>query len=509
MNEPWGLALGAAVVSGALLGWPALLVMAAFVTVAQVIRGRFNPVFLLVVVGFAALGAVRAVLQDEPVVPTDLATSTGAEVRLESLPRSTAAGESVLVSVSEFVFDASIRPGDDLVALARLPEGERAAPGDRLSVRWSIEPLELIDPGYGSYVRSRGAVANAWVWQVTERDVGSPALHRLVDVRHRIGDGMRAALPGDAGALAAGIVTGDDSHLSEAAREAFLLTGTTHITAVSGSNVAMILAIWNLLVPAGRNRRLIVVQGVIIVSIWLYAILVGLEPPALRAAIMASLILLAGRSGRRPDLLTLLALTSGAMVLWNPDTVRMVGFWLSVIATGAIVMRLPQAPGAGRRSNVRGLLEGVALAQVATLPISVMAFGTWSLTSVLANAMLAPLMWLAFPLCFTLAFVVLAAPWVAPLVAILPLVPLNLTLEVVGVLASTMPPLDFENAGPAGALAITVPCAIGIVLLSRETPRWAALVAASWRARPLVVGMVLIGPVVGIVSAVLAVLARG
>lgn len=507
MLEPWGLALGAAIVFGALLGWPALIVMAALVVIAQVIRGQVNVSFLMLVVAFAALGAARAAMTTEPAVPDDLAASTGAQVRVESLPRSSAAGDTVLVAVRELVFEDMSQTSDNLVVLATLPEGELAAIGDRLEVDWSVDSLDVIDPGYASYVRSRGAVAVARIWRVTDRDNGLTAVHRLVDLRHRIGDQMREALPGDAGALAVGIVTGDDSQLSDAAQDAFQRTGTTHITAVSGSNVAMILAIWNLVIPAGRNRRLAVIQVVIIVSIWLYAVLVGLEPPALRAAIMASLILLASRSGRRPDLLTLLWLTSGAMVLWNPDTVRMVGFWLSVVATGAIVMRLPQQPGAGRKGMLRGLLEGVALAQVATLPISIMAFGTWSLTSVLANALLAPLMWLAFPLCFALALIVLTAPWIAPVVAVAALIPLNLALQLVSVISSTMPPLDFENAGLAGVLAVTAPCACGLVLLSSETPRWAAMVSEAWRARPVAVGMVLIGPIAGVLAGLLIVLA--
>lgn len=501
------MAIGAAIVCGALLGWPAPLVMAALVVIAQVIRGRANAVFLVVVVTFTILGAGRAAMEQPPVVPADLAIATGADVHVDSLPRSSATGETVLVSVRQLDFDTTTRPGNDIVVLATLPEGERAAPGDRLAVRWSVEPLQVVDPGYALYVRSRSAVAVARVWQVTDRDQGAVAWRGLVDLRGLVGDRMRQALPGDAGALAAGIVTGDDSLLSEAAQDAFLRTGTTHITAVSGSNVAMILAIWNLVVPAGRRRRLIVVQSVIIVSIWLYAVLVGLEPPALRAAIMASLILLASRGGRRPDLLTLLALTSGAMVVWNPDTVRMVGFWLSVVATGAIVMRLPSQPGAGRTSMLRGLLEGVALAQLATLPISIMAFGSWSLTSVLANALLAPLMWLAFPLCFALALIALAAPWVAPIVAIAPLLPLNLALQVVSVLSSTMPPLDFENAGLVGVVAIAVPCIIGITLLSSETPRWGRIVAESWRSRPIATGLILIGPALGVLTGLLIVLA--
>lgn len=509
MGEPWGLGLGAAIVLGALLGPPALIVMPAVVIAAQAVRGRHNLAFLFLVVAFTALGAGRAAWQDAPRVPADLASAAGARLYVTSLPRTSAAGSSVLVSVGELHVESGSRPGNDVTVLAWLPDGERVAPGDAFDVEWSVEPLDMVDPGYASYVESRGAVAVGRIWRVSDRSEGPAAFHWMVDLRGRIGDGLQGVLPGDAGALASGIVTGDDSGLSDTTRTAFLRTGTTHITAVSGANIAMVLAIWNLVIPAGRNRRLIAVQAVIIVSIWIYAVLVGLEPPALRAAIMASLVLLASRSGRRPDLLTLLALTSAGLVLWNPDHVRMIGFWLSVIATGAIIMRVPREIGTGGKPMMRGMLEGVALAQIATLPVIVFAFGAWSLTSILANAILSPLMWLAFPLCFLLAAIVLVLPWIAPVVALAPLIPLELALSIVAILGSSMPPLDFSNAGLAGVVAITLPCLIGLVLLSSETRRWSLLVARQWHAQPVEVALVLIGPAFGLLAALLITLMRG
>jgi len=508
VGEPWGLGLGTAIVLGALIGLPALILLPAIVVAAQVIRGRRNAGFVLLIVAFVALGTGRAAMQDVPAAPPDMAESIGAQLEVQSLPRTSTGGDSALVSVSQFVFDSATRPGDGMIVLAWLPDGERAAPGDTLEVQWDIRPLGVIDPGYGSYVESRGAVADAQISRILHQREDSAVLHRLVDLRHHISEGLQGVLPGDAGALASGIVTGDDSSLSYDARQAFLRTGTSHITAVSGANVAMILAIWNLVIPAGRNRRLIAVQAVIIVSIWLYAVLVGLEPPAFRAAIMATLILLAGRSGRRPDLLTLLAMTSAAMVLWDPGYVHAVGFWLSVVATGAIIMRVPNAPGTGWRPMLRGMLEGVALAQIATLPVVLMTFGTWSLTSILANAILVPLVWLAFPLCFILAAIVVVMPWIAPVAALAPLIPLEVALQIVRMLGSAMPPLDFKNSGLAGVVAIALPCAIGLALLSTETQRWGSIVTRQWQVRPVAMGVVLIGPFVGLLAGLLVALMR-
>ncbi len=503
MTESWGLSIGAAIVLGAWLGPAAVVIMMISVLALQLLRQEFNVLFLIVVSACCLAGALRMAATEPPVAPPGLAESTGAIVRVDSLPRSSASGDSVVVLVSKLTTETASTEVPSFSVLIWLPAGQQVAPGDILTVGWSVDSVGTVSPGFGRYVNAQGAAGVARVWWVNVDDRGSSFIHGLVHLRSRISQGLQDVLPGDAGALAAGIVTGDDSGLSDETRDNFLATGTTHITAVSGSNVAMVLAIWNLVIPAGRNRRLLAIQFLIIVSIWAYAILVGLEPPALRAAIMASLVLFGSRFGRRPDLLTLLVLTSAAMVLWNPAHVRLVGFWLSVVATGAIITRVPSSTGIGWKATGRGMIEGVALAQIATLPIILWTFGTWTVTSVIANALLAPLMWATFPLCFMLAAVVLVAPFLAPLMAVVPLIPLNLSLQIVGALSSAAAPFDIQNAGVAGLIAVIVPCVIAGALLSRDARRWGAIVAKRWADQPALVASALIGPLAGVMVALL------
>jgi ComEC/Rec2-related protein len=482
--------------------------VAVTVLILQVLRQRRNVPFFLVMVGFALLGIARMVPSEEPMVPSDLSMSTGARITVESLPRSSSSGVSVLATVRDLDYDGRRLQVDPFTVLVTLSNERSVAPGDVLAVVWSAEPVEEIDPGYARYVRALGASATGRAWWFSVESEGSAFFHTLGRLKQRVADGLQEALPGDAGALAAGIVTGDDSHLSNDAADAFLNTGTSHITAVSGSNVAMVLAIWNLVIPAGRNRRMLAVQALVIVSIWLYALLVGMEPPALRAAIMASLVLLGSRFGRRPDLLTLLALTSAGMVLWNPDHVRMAAFWLSIVATGAIIMRMPSGPETGRMATVRGVVEGIGLAQLATLPIILTTFGTWSLTSVLANGLLTPIMWLAFPMCFVLAGMVLAVPAVAPIASVIPLVPLEVSLQIVRALGETIAPLDVNNMGAAGIMAVALPCMIALSLLAHDTQRWFRVIGIRWNENPAIVAAGVIGPAAGAIVALLVVVFR-
>lgn len=303
---------------------------------------------------------------------------------------------------------------------------------------------------------------------------------RLVALRRTLSNRFDAVLPGDTGALAAGVVTGDDSGLSDPARNAFLRTGTSHITAVSGSNVSMLLALWNLMVRPGRFRRLMLVQAAIIATIWLYAVLVGLEPPAVRAALVASLGLLASRCGRHPDPMTLLFLASAALVMWEPRTTGMVSFWLSFVASGALIGRLPAEPGGGWVANARAIGSGVFFAYLATLPIVLAVFGTWSVSAVAANAVLAPLMTAAFPLAFLLGFFLLLAPQVSGIIAWIPGIALHAVLQTVRTLSEVASPLEFRTAGWVGILPVALFCVLTTLAFSQDGRRWIVLWVRRW-----------------------------
>jgi competence protein ComEC len=193
----------------------------------------------------------------------------------------------------------------------------------------------------------------------------------------------------------------------------------------------MVLALWNMIFYSSRTRRAFVVQIAIVITIWLYAVLVGLEPSAVRAAIVASLAMFSGRFGRRADPLTILILTTGGMVLWNPNYTQMVGFWLSVVASFAIISRMPGTGKVTLRLAMKRIAQGVLLAQAATMPLVMMTFGTWSFSSILANLLIQPSMTLAFPLTFVLAVIVLIVPTLAPVVAWVPALLLDFVLTVV------------------------------------------------------------------------------
>ena len=101
----------------------------------------------------------------------------------------------------------------------------------------------------------------------------SPSVQRAVaDLRTRLGTVLRRSAPGDAGVLLSGLVTGDDDGFSPERKNAFIRTGTTHLTAVSGSNLALVAGILATVGSATIGRHRASWQFVTILGIWAYAL---------------------------------------------------------------------------------------------------------------------------------------------------------------------------------------------------------------------------------------------
>lgn len=112
-------------------------------------------------------------------------------------------------------------------------------------------------------------------------------------------------------ALLNGILVGDDSLMDEDFSNLYRTIGLSHITVVSGSNIAAILAV--LLLLTYRLPKLFRV-GFSLVGILAYVFLVGLDPPVLRALVMGSLSLFVLTYGERADSLRILLFTAVVLV---------------------------------------------------------------------------------------------------------------------------------------------------------------------------------------------------
>ncbi|GAA4666482.1 ComEC/Rec2 family competence protein [Frondihabitans cladoniiphilus] len=144
-------------------------------------------------------------------------------------------------------------------------------------------------------------------------------------------------LPGDGGALLPGLAIGDTSAVDESLEAAMKGASLTHLTAVSGANCAVVVA---LVLALGLQLRIprLVRLGAAAAVLALFVVLVTPEPSVLRAAVMALVAIVLVAAGRPVRPLPLLAVAVGVLLLVDPWLAREYGFALSVLATAGLVV---------------------------------------------------------------------------------------------------------------------------------------------------------------------------
>ena len=206
-----------------------------------------------------------------------------------------------------------------------------------------------------------------------------------------------AAIPGPGGDLLAGIVLGDRRRLAGTTVDTdFKTTGLSHLIAVSGSHLIVVAVVMAWLLSRARvGRRSRVVAVAMVVGA--YVVLTGIQVSAVRSWGMAVAAAAGGLSGRRTDALSALAITASAMLFAAPTAAFELGFQLSVAAVCAIAL-FARLGDAWARSVLPRPFAGLSvpasltlIAVVATMPVTVPAFGMVSLVAPLANLLVAPL----------------------------------------------------------------------------------------------------------------------
>jgi competence protein ComEC len=282
---------------------------------------------------------------------------------------------------------------------------------------------------WGSQVRAAGRLAPA---QDSADDVvavltprGPPTVLDQPGLVARVADGVRSrfatatdGLPTDARGLLPGLVIGDTSRTPAALDDAMLVTGMTHLSAVSGSNVAIVLdAALGLAGLLGLRRRWRPpLAAVLLVA---FVVLVRPEPSVVRAAAMGAVGLLGLSTSRRRAGVPALSVAVLALLVWDPWLSRSAGFALSTLATlGLLLFAAPWGAVIGRRLPVRLRSWGPALAvpvaaQLMCAPVIVLLQSSVSVVGVVANLVAAPFVAPATVLGVTTALVAVVSTTVA------------------------------------------------------------------------------------------------
>ncbi len=290
--------------------------------------------------------------------------------------------------------------------LATLPRSVSLGVGQRVAVTASVEapaafegfdyPAFLARQGIGGLVLVREAAIVAGPANAGPAQIAAAARAWLLN-------GLDEMVPEPEAALGAGILLGVRASIAPEISTAFATAGLTHVVAISGWNIAIVAAIVATLVRPLEERRggRWLAPATAATAIVGYVLLTGASPSVVRAALMAGAMMVARLGGSRAHAASALCLAAFVMLVAAPAVLWDVGFQLSGLATGGLI--LFAAPIEGRLARWPGWLrEPVALtlaAQLATLPVVLGSFGRLSLVAPAANVAVVPLVPIVMLLC--------------------------------------------------------------------------------------------------------------
>ena len=202
-------------------------------------------------------------------------------------------------------------------------------------------------------------------------------------IRQKIINVFQNPLPKDSSALLLGIVFGIKQNFSKDFLSNIRIVGVMHVIAASGMNVTMVSGFLFYLFSLFLKRQLAIFGSVF--GILFYDFLAGFQSSIIRASIMATLAFSAQILGKQKDGIYLLFLTGFIMLFYQPQFLTDVGFQLSFASTLGILV-IPQLFKKWQNAFTGDIITTFS-AQAATLPILLGTFGTYSLWSVVVNAL--------------------------------------------------------------------------------------------------------------------------
>lgn len=375
-----------------------------------------------------------------------------------------------------YSYTCEARADGKRLAEVRLSCDRELGSGSHVRVIGRVSRFE--NDSYGRSRVLRGEVRKVKAVRIISIDNGSPGL--LLRLRSAL---LAALAPStdSARALIAGIVCGRSSELrAQPAVDWFSVTGTAHLIAVSGSHLAIVGFVIESALQKTRCSRWLQ-RMLLAVTLVAYAAFTGASPSAVRACCMVFATLVANGAGRRRHGVSALFVTMSVFVLLRPTVLFDMGFQLSCTSVFAILCFCPYATFAlgelGVPSGVASILSVTLCSQLATLPITIPAFGTFSIIAPLANAVIGPVV----SVLLAVSIVLVPFSLLAPLHAwalVIPMIAARCALFFEQLFAAV--PGASVSVPPDSMRIYLVPCLLAILLVWWPRPQ----------ARPMAAGLV-------------------
>jgi competence protein ComEC len=314
--------------------------------------------------------------------------------------------------------------GKILITVKKYPEYKY---GDNIKIIGTLEEPVVFDSfDYKKYLAKDGICAVMYFPKIKLLDktnVSKTFLNTLVensfgailDFKKKLKRVISQNLSPPQSSILGSIILGDKRKISDQWKEKLNITGTRHITCISGMHIIILSGmLMRLGIALGLWRRTAFYFTVFL--LFLFIIMVGAPPSAMRAGIMAGMILFAQKIGRLRSADRAIVFAAVLILFFNPFLLsRDIGFQLSFLASIGIIYLHPIAqnfyPGKMikqyfqlSQDSIRSIWDIVFMslsAQIFTLPILIYNFGYVSLVVIFTNILIIPIL----PLIFGLGFV--------------------------------------------------------------------------------------------------------
>ncbi len=331
--------------------------------------------------------------------------------------------------------------------------------GDIVTVRGNLDRPGVIDDfHYDQYLSRYGTYAVIYRASLTPegRNEGWAILRWLYALKINVENRITELYPEPHASLLIGLLTGSRGSLPEDLSEQFKVTGLTHLIAISGFNITMVITVLSMLLFWLPLRWRFVPS---VTLIGLFTLFTGASASVVRAAIMGMLGLFATQLGRQQTTRLTILWTVFLMLCWNPKQLWFdAGFQLSFLAFLGITEVVPLLEKPVRifpeTFGIRDTLHQTIAAQVATVPWMLRMFGRLSLIAPVSNLFAPPLV----PWAMLFGTLSLGASLLSPLLGRLVALPAYLCLTGIVLATRVLAAVPFAsvNAPKAGALFLVV-----------------------------------------------------
>ncbi|MCL4354639.1 ComEC/Rec2 family competence protein [Patescibacteria group bacterium] len=264
--------------------------------------------------------------------------------------------------------------------------------GDKIKIRGTVEEKEFVSSRNNRVTKVKTiSLLKPKIELVKSRENNfnnfqDEFLAVIFSLRQKIISIFNAALPASFAGLMLGITFGIKETMPETFLDNLRQVGVVHVIAASGMNVTMTAGFLSSISTQFFKRQTALVISIF--GIIFYAFLAGFEPSIIRASIMGILVFSSQILGRQSLASYSLFLTAFVMLFVSPEQIENLGFQLSFLSTAGILYIQPLILRIKLFRKPNFLTESLATtfcAQLATLPILILIFGTYSLWAIPVN----------------------------------------------------------------------------------------------------------------------------